>query len=271
MTITRRSTLEFASGLAVLGGSPVAAFAGTGIVSPAPSGPHTAQSFLQLVVHRDETDGVPHHAMLSIASPDTLWVAINTLDAAGYKNAAEKYRLRGYRLRRLDGFQTASGPRYAAIWQYANGPAQQAQPGMTQAEFEQRSARLEQQGYRLAYVDGSGSSSGPTYCAIWEKRTAVQDAGAMLTAADYERKLSAQAAQGFRPRGISGYAVDGQSRFAAIFEKSAGPAWVADHRMTAQGFKTKNAALLAQGYSLTDVSGHAIGKQPVFSGIWEKV
>lgn len=273
MTISRRMALEFASGLAVLGGSPGVALASgnTAFGAASWSGQRTAQRFRPLVVHRDETGGFPHHATLWIEAADSPWMVIEDLDARGYRQASAKYESRGYRLRRINGFETPKGSRYAAIWQHATGPQYQAQRDLTLAEFERESAQLAQQGHRLTYIDARGTQSGAAYCAIWEKDGGPQqDVSAMLTAGEYERKFANLTAQGFRPVGISSYALHGEPRFAAIFEKSSGRAWDARHQMTEAAFKTKNSAMLARGYWLTDVSGYAAGKQPVFSGIWEK-
>ena len=275
MSITRRSALGYASGLAVASGIANPGLAATMRRARGAARefahPQTAQRFNPLVIHRDEAGGTPHFATLWIKSADTAWMAINTQDDASYREAFDKYRLRGYRLRRINAFQTKNGMRYAAIWQLASGPQWQASHGMTLAQFDEASAQNAQQGYRLSYIDACGTQDGARYSAIWEHADGpAMEAATALTDAEYRQKFAALTAQGFRVRQISSYAAGGESRFAAIFEKSAGPTWEADHRMTAPAFRQKSDAMAANGYRLIDVSGHAIGEIPAFSGIWEK-
>ncbi len=276
MTISRRLALGCASALAVTGSGTELGFAsvarqvrGTFGSRSVQAVPQTAQRFRVLLVHRDEAGGTPHFATLSVRAPDTAWIAIDTLDEAGYRQAFDKYAWRGYRLRRLSAFQTRKGTRYATIWQLASGAEWKTRHAMTGTEFEQASADFAAQGYRLTHVDGGTAPSGPRYAAIWERGNgAGQHCFAALTSADYKEKSETLSAKGFRPRQISGYAVDNQARFAALFE--AGSATVADHQMTAAAFQGKSDAMTAQGYRLTDASGHMLGGQPMFSGVWEK-
>jgi hypothetical protein len=278
MTFSRRSALEYASVLAATSGITEPGLAATALRAAFSPGQHqakseqqTAQRLRHLLIHRDEAGGTPHLATLSIASADTAWMAINTLDDAAYREAVGKYRQRGYRLRRVNAFQTRNGIRYAAIWQLASGPDWQARHAMTLAQFQQEAARFKSRGYRIAHVDGCATKSGTRYAAIWERgNAAAQETFAALTGADYKEKFDSLTAQGFRPRQISGYAQNGQAHFAAIFEKGSAVAWDAHREMTASAFQTKSDAMAAQGYRLMDASGFVTGGRPMFSGIWEK-
>jgi len=55
---------------------------------------------------------------------------------------------------------------------------------------------------------------------------------------------------------VSGYQVAGQDFYAAIWEKTAGPAFVARHGMTADGYQQEFDKWTGQGYRLTLVSGY---------------
>ncbi len=277
MNFSRRLALGYASMFAVIGGGTEFSFASVAkkarvaLLSVAHAGPAMAQLFRTPLIHRDETGGMPHAATLSLRSTDSAWVAIASLDDSAFADAATKYKMRGYRLRRVNAFQTRAGMRYAAIWQLSPGFDQRERHAMSRAQFEQASVRSAAQGYRLSHVDGSATHDGARFAAIWERGTgAAQHSFAALTADGYKSKLAELGAQGFRPRQISGYADGGQSRFAAIFEKASTIAWDADHAMTAAAFEKKTAVMSARGYSLFDASGHVAGGQPVFSGVWEK-
>jgi hypothetical protein len=274
MTISRRLALGYASAFAVASGASDASARTLRTVldtRDAAAAPQTAQRISHLLLHRDEAGGTPRFATLSIRATDTAWMAIHTLDDTAYRQAADTYGRRGYRLRRVNAFQTKNGMRYAAVWQLGAGPASQARHNMTLAQFEETSTRLASRGHRLAHIDGSATKSGARYAAIWERGAgAPQQSFAALNAADYERKLAALTAQGFRPVQISGYASGGQVLYAAIFEKSAGPAWEMHRVMTASAFQTKSNAMAAQGHLLMDASGAMLNGQAIFSGVWEK-
>ncbi len=233
--------------------------------------PRTVQRLFQPLIHRDETNEPPYFAMLSIRSADTAWMSIHDLDDSGFRAADEKYRARGYRLRRVSAFQAKAGLRYAAIWQYASGPEQQAHRGLTRADFTRMAAGLAQSGFRLSHVDASSTDAGVRYAAIWERsQGGEQRVFAALTGREYVRTRAELSAQGFRPLLISGHAESGASRYAIVFQKSAASGWEARHRMTASVFAGKARAMQARGALLTDASAHVASGRMVFSGVWER-
>jgi Bacterial tandem repeat domain 1 len=277
MNFSRRLALGYASALVATGGSTqlgiasVARQMGGALEQPIASKVQTAQRLHLLLVHRDEADGAAHFATLSAPSHDTAWMAVNTLDDRAYREAFDTYRLRGYRLRRVNAFATKKGTRYAAIWQLASGPDWKAGHDLTLADYQEKSNRLAARGYRLVHIDGSAAQSGPRYAAIWERSEgAAQQSFAALTEAQYRQTLASLTARGFQPRQISGYALHGEARFAAIFDKGADRGRVAHHRMTAAAFQNAAGEMITQGYRLIDASGYAIGGKPAISGVWEK-
>ena len=76
--------------------------------------------------------------------------------------------------------------------------------------------------------------------------------------------------QGFRLVTVSGYVTGGAERYAALWEKKAGPAWEARHGLTAAQYQQTFDQLVAQGYRLKYVSGHAFGGQDRYAAIWVK-
>ena len=276
MTISRRLALGWASALAFTGGTARLSLA-SAMKSAAKRAPgtiarrrgrseQTAQSFIELLIHRDEAAHVPYTAEISIAAPDTAWYAVDTLDGTAYRLSNAYYKKHGYRLRRVSAYRTKAGPRYAAIWQLASGPEWHSAHGMKRPEFESRNADYASQGFRLAFVDARDN-----YAAIWERGDAsAQAVFSAIAATEYQQQITALVPQGYRPTRISGMAEGTASRFAAIFEKDSGAAWQAQVQMSYTDFKKACATMKAQGYRMTDASGHMLNKKPMFSAIWEQ-
>jgi hypothetical protein len=266
MTITRRRTLGFASALAVLGPADASLASVMRPGRPRFRNLQSAQSFLLLLVHQDESNHVPHSAPIWIPSSDTAWYAVDAMTAAVYSGTNSLYKKRGYRLERVSAFKTKEGVRYAAIWELASGPEWHSSHGMSLADFNQARG-LYAKGWRMVHVNAHEKFS-----AIWERGDgSAQQCLVALSASDFEQQASQLASQGLRPLRISTSAEGNTPRFTAIFDKNDSSAWQAQHAMNAAQFDRANAAMLSQGYRLTDASGVMLGKRPNFTGIWEKV
>lgn len=270
MRVSRRSALVSVSALAVTAADASVARSMNSVLSAGiAAAPNTDQRIQHLLVHHDEATGAPHFAPVSFASNDTAWMSQQDLDERGYRQASAKYAMRGYRLRRISAFQTKAGMRYAAIWQLANGPAQDTRDGMTQAEFHAQSDQFATRGYTLAHIDGCATDAGTRFAAIWEKRTApAQRVFTALTATQLKQTSTELAAQGYSARQIAGYG-QGRAQFAAIFE-TGGSERVVHHAMTASTLSSRSNAMFVKGYRLSDASGYVVRGRPMFSGIWEK-
>jgi hypothetical protein len=235
-----------------------------------PSAPSAAQRVHHLLVHRDAAPGAPYFAAIAVPSGDTAWAGFNDLDERAYAQASGKYTLRGYRLRRVNAFQTKAGMRYAAIWQLAQGPAWETRHGMTPAQFAAQSDRYAARGFAIAHVDAAATSSGTRFAAIWEKRDAAQKHFTALTGAAFKLKSAELATQGYRPRQVAGHTQNGRALFAATFEKGGAQDFIAHHAMAEPAFRARVNAMLARNYRLSDASGYVVRGRPMFSGIWER-
>ena len=91
-----------------------------------------------------------------------------------------------------------------------------------------------------------------------------------LTPAQYQSAFNDLVGQGFRLLTVSGYVTGGAERYAALWEKKAGPAWEARHGLTAAQYQQTFDQLVAQGYRLKYVSGHAFGGQDRYAAVWVK-
>jgi Bacterial tandem repeat domain 1 len=270
MSISRRSTLGFASALAALAGSPETALATALKAAPRIARYRnlaTAQRFLIPLIHKDESRHQPHAAMIWLPSRDTAWYAIDTMEAGTYSRLNRAYKKRGYRLERIGAFKTRAGTRYAAIWELTSGPEWHSRHGMTLAEFNRARADFAGRGRRMTHIDSHAG-----YSAIWEHGgAAAQQCLAAVSADEFATQMATLQGQGFRPLRISTGVVQAAPSFTAIFEKDASVVWHAEHAMTAPAFEKTQTQMSAQGFKLVDASGQMVGKQPSFSGIWEKI
>ncbi|MBV9692517.1 MAG: hypothetical protein JO261_02335 [Alphaproteobacteria bacterium] len=265
MTISRREALGWASAFALADGlvpAPLLAAAGG---APKLS-TQTAQRFLELLIHHDEDGHAPHTAMISIAAPDTGWYAIDTLDGTKYAALNRHNKKHGFRLKRVSGFDTRQGVRYAAIWEQAAGPDWHSRHGMDRSGFEAACAQFNRQGYRLVHVDARQS-----YTAVWEKRDpGAQQWFSALTPGEIRGQFGSLGANGLRPTRLSLSALGSNATLAAIFDVDGGRPWLANPLMKAHEFQRTGAQMTAQGYRLCDASGLVVSGKPHFSGIWEK-
>jgi hypothetical protein len=272
MTISRRQALGGATALAAALGT-----TGTGLAAAAKGASkalargrrseQTAQRFLEVLIHRDEAGKAPHVAEISIAAPDTSWYAIDTLDELTYATVNRQNKKRGLRLRRVSAFKTRKGLRYAACWEQVQGPDWHSRHHMTKQGFDAANADFAKRGFRLAYLDARA-----LYSAIWEKGDAsTQQVFSRLTPSDYQQQYAALVGQGMRPTRLSLSFADAAPFVAAIFEKDSGSvAWQSLAQLSATDFHKANAMLKAQGYRMTDASGHMLSGKAAFTGIWER-
>jgi CubicO group peptidase (beta-lactamase class C family) len=91
-----------------------------------------------------------------------------------------------------------------------------------------------------------------------------------LTAAQYQAEFDRLAREGYRLVDVCGYEDAGREMYAAIWEKSAGPALVARHGLTAAQYQAEFDRLTKEGYRPVRVSGFGLGGQARFAAIWHK-
>ncbi len=150
------------------------------------------------------------------------------------------------------------GSRYAAIWEKTPGPAFVARHGMTADGYQQEFDKWTGQGYCLTLVSGYSVGNQARYAAIWEQKSCPSFVARHgLTSAAYQKEFDTLVGQqGYRLKLVSGYQVAGQDFYAAIWEKTSGPAFVARHGMTPDGYQQEFDKWVKQGFRLTLVSGY---------------
>jgi hypothetical protein len=158
---------------------------------------------------------------------------------------------------------------YIGSWERGSGAGYVARHNLDEARYQQDFNDLPRQGYRPFCVSGGGDDTG--YSSLWEKRTGpAWVARHGMSASDYQKEFTALAGQGYRLRCINGYSVRGKSRFAALWDKSAGPAWIARHGLTASEYQQQFEENAKQGYRPTWITVYADGPTERYAGIWEK-
>ena len=267
MSYSRRTALGAASALLATATAPQLGIASTQVQRRGRIVSQPGQLLLKPLIHHDEDGRSPHDAVVWLASPDTAWYVIDTMDHMIYRATNHKYKTRGYRLKFVSVFETREGKRFAGCWQFAAGPDWHTAHNMSRPKFEQQRDDYAKRGYRMTYVDARAN-----YSAIWEQGDATsQQIFSTLTTDEYERKLSELGADGYRLLSLSAYAEGSSTHYAAIFEKSAGPAWQAHHHMTASQFRSQQTTLTKRGWRLTEANGHMVNGKPLFAGIWQQV
>jgi hypothetical protein len=153
----------------------------------------------------------------------------------------------------------AATDRYAAIWEQRGGPPFQARHGLTAGQYQQAFDELVAQGFRLVHVSGYAVGDQDRYAAIWEQRQGpAWQARHGLTAQQYQQSFDQMMAEGFRLVLVSGYSIRGQDHYAAIWEQRGGPPFQARHGITAAHYQQSFDQLVAEGFTLTCVSGYAV-------------
>jgi len=271
MTISRRMALGAATAFAATASTARVSFAsvmkrasGLHLLRYDEDGP-AAQRFMELLVHEDENGGQSFSSMIWVTAPDSPWFAASSLDETEYGVINTTYKSRHYRLRRVSAYNTSGGVRYAGVWEKVKGPEWHSRHGMTQGQFAKSVVELAGQGFCMTHADARVG-----YAGIWEKGdSSSQKIVHGLSSKDYQQQAAAFAAQGLQPIRISGASTDHGSHYTAIFEPSTVTAWYANNEMTPDAFAAKDADLTAQGYRMTDASGHMQKGKPLLSGVWE--
>lgn len=267
MELSRRSTLVYGSALAAAAQAAVPALANRHVGFANSS---TSQLVQHLVVHEDEAEAGPYCAAISFSAPDTAWRTA-FLSGTDFRDADAAYNRRGYGLRRLSGFETNGGTRYAAIWQFGHEGAAEVRYDMTPPAFQSELDRFTAAGYSLSHVDAHATASGPRFAAIWRRSAGPQQRVATdLTAAQFDVQRGALAAEGFHPTQIAGYATKGEPQFATVFVKDAAPHRQVELAVVAAEFHGHAMQMTSRGHRLTDASGYVIAKRPFYTAVWER-
>lgn len=165
------------------------------------------------------------------------------------------------------------------IWPAATRPAwyppgwgEVSHHGIPQGSYQTIFDRATQAGYRPVWVDGY-EVAGQTYFNVIFRPAAGSPAWAArhgMTGADYQAEFNARSGAGYRLLNLSSYISGGQVRYASIFVKSAGPAWVAYHGLTADQHQARFDELGPQGFRPVNVSVVSVNGVRSYAAFYEK-
>jgi hypothetical protein len=155
---------------------------------------------------------------------------------------------------------------------YPPGWAEVSHHGIPAAQYQTIFDRAFQAGYRPVWLDGYEVSGLTFFNAIFRPRAGAPAWSARhgLTAAQYQSEFDTHTRDGFRLLNLASYLQGGQTRYACIFVKTAGPAWVAYHGLTADQHQARVNTLGADGFHPVNVSVVSIGGQRSYAAFWEK-
>jgi hypothetical protein len=215
--------------------------------------------------------GTARFAAIWVKQSGPAWIARHNMTSAQYQSEFNMWVGRGFRLSLVEGYEAGGEARYAALWELKSGPPWVARHGMTSAQYQAEFNTWVGRGFRLRRVQGYAVAGTDYYAAIWEQTSGpawVAHHG--MTSTTYQGTFNAYVAQGYRLMQVSAYNVGGTDYYAAIWERSAGPAWVARHRMTAEQYQQTFNSLVSAGYRLKLVDGYMLDGSARYAAIWER-
>jgi hypothetical protein len=155
---------------------------------------------------------------------------------------------------------TAAQERFAAVWEQSAGISWRAAHGIDASQYQQLFDQLVPQGFRPIVVSGYSAQGTDRFAVLYEQHEGpafVARHG--IDAAQYQQLFDEFVPQGYRPVSVSGYSSNGVDRFAAVLEQREGPAFVARHGIDAAQYQQLFDEMVAQGFRLVWVNGHAMG------------
>jgi hypothetical protein len=112
-------------------------------------------------------------------------------------------------------------------------------------------------------VTGYSLNNQPNYAALWQKTSIpASEFRNGMTAAQYQTTFDEVQKKGYRLVYVQGFSVGNTAYFNATWQKTAGPAQIARHNLTAQQYQDNFNQLTGQGYKLTCVTGYTKPQAP---------
>jgi CubicO group peptidase (beta-lactamase class C family) len=142
--------------------------------------------------------------------------------------------------------------------------------GIPEADYQSRFDTLPP-GYRPRWVQAYGTGAGPRFCGVW-----VQDASwpcvarHRIEAADYQAHFKEYADAGWRLRCVSAYLDLDRLRYATIWDQEPSPPWESHHEISFAQYQDFFRSMLAKGLRLVHVNACGIGRDSLFTTIWEQ-
>jgi len=205
------------------------------------------------------------------------WDTRHGLSSADFLARNNLLKGSGYRLTYVSGHaamntEGALTPHYNAIWyEDATAPAWEMYHNLTEPQYQSKVDEMSRRGYQPVFVDGFNVGTTVYFVAIFEPATSAWEARHHMTSGGYQNEVDNWVnIKGYRIRQVSGYELNGEPYYAAIFDKSPGPAWVARHDMSVQGYQDEFDFWGSRGYQPVAVDGFFVGNTEYFTAIWHQ-
>ena len=175
----------------------------------------------------------------------------------------------GFRPRRLTGYRTSGGQRFATRWVHAPGPEWTARFGLTGNEFHTLFMELRAT-HRPVDVSGYNTPGGATrYAVVWERNPsgAAWKVHRDVSRDGMQAYVDEYGASGWRPTRVEAYQLNGQLRYISTWVRTAGCGWRMHNKMTREQYQSRLDTYASQ-YRLVHLDSFVDGGQVYYAGIW---
>jgi hypothetical protein len=201
---------------------------------------------------------------------DRPWKMWRDMTLATLNSTAQTQASLGYEPVWAESYTTASGVRYAAIFESGAPGTALLKTNLSVAEHNAWFETAKQQGLKPKTISVVSSGGELRYTDLYRSNSIGSWAlKSQIAASDYQDVYNAQAAAGRWPIYANAYLHNGTSRFSVVFASSGGPA-AAGHGLTSSGFQSMWETNTAQGRRTQVVTGYD-GAQQLhrFLGVWK--
>ena len=175
----------------------------------------------------------------------------------------------GWRPRRLTGYRTSGGQRFATRWVQAPGPEWTARFGLTGNEFHVLFNQLRAT-HRPVDVSGYNTPGGATrYAVVWERNptNAGWKVHRDVSRDGMQSYVDQYGSSGWRPTRVEAYQLDGRLRYVSTWVRANGCGWRMHNRMTREQYQSRLDGYAGQ-YRLVHLDSFVDGGRVFYAGIW---
>lgn len=175
----------------------------------------------------------------------------------------------GFRPRRLTGYRTSGGQRFATRWVQAPGPEWTARFGLTGNEFHALFNQLRPT-HRPADVSGYNTPGGATrYAVVWERNPsgAGWKVHRDVSRDGMQAYVDEYGASGWRPTRVEAYQRDGDLRYISTWVRTAGCGWRMHNKMTRAQYQSRLDSYEGT-YRLVHLDSFVDEGDVYYAGIW---
>lgn len=153
---------------------------------------------------------------------------------------------------------------------YAQANEWRAYHGLDADAYKTTFNELVDSGFRLNSISGYESDGEANFAVIFEKRESADWVShPSLTYDNFGDKFWEYLDEGYQVTQINGYTIDGVDYYSGIWEKTEVEEWKARIGMSRDHMQNYFDKYIAEGYTVTQVSGYERAGKPLFAALWE--